>query len=158
MTGLSCAVLLLSSPAKNVDDLLYSPTHLRWTSRGVDLLSVLTNFDASRHASSPPSPMVHLVQVVEVAQTQRVSETTNKICLTRCVCPYQTLQECSTAFFYCLSVTVLSALCCSCRRHIALPVHNALGFASALETYAVRTGADFRPMTSVANSCTSQLL
>ena len=108
MSGLSCAVLLLSSPAKNVDDLLYSPTHLRWTSRGVDLLSVLTNFDASRHASSPPSPMVHLVQVVEVAQTQRVSETTNKICLARCVCPYQTLQECSTAFFYCLPVTVLS--------------------------------------------------
>ena len=61
------------------------------------------NFDASQRASSPPSPMVHFVQVAEVAQTQRVRQTTNSFCLARCVCPYQTLQECSTAFFCCLS-------------------------------------------------------
>ena len=167
MFRLNCTIPLLSYSVNIVDDFLCSPTYLRWTSGGVVLLSLLMNFDVSRRASSPTSSTVHFAQAVEVAQTQRVRQTTNCFGLARyvCVCPYQTLQECSTTFFYCLSpcacpsrnrespllclVTILSA-----RRQIAVPVHKPLGFASTLESYVVRADADSRPMSLVAKSCT----
>ena len=69
------------------------------------------NFDASHCASSPPSPILHFVQVAEVAQTQRVRQTTKSFCLARCVCPYQTLQECSTILSACVAVVGDTLLC-----------------------------------------------